>query len=303
MIAITTTPRTNNNGASEGGTFEEDHFRSAGVSNGIRGHKCHGADQAAEARRHSRYVGPVCRYHRRPAARPLPRWPRKISAAKCSAARSRWLLPTISTRPDLSANIARDMLDNQGVEAIIDVAASATALAVRARSRARATRSSSSTARLDPPQQRGLRPLYGALCVRHLRAGQCDRSRHREAGLDTWFFLTADYAFGADLEKDTGAVVTKAGGKVLGSVKHPLNSSDFSSFLLQAQSSKAKVVGLANAGGDTITAIKQAAEFGLTQERRPEAVAAAGLHLRHRQRRSRYRAGPDPGGSVLLGSQ
>jgi branched-chain amino acid transport system substrate-binding protein len=85
------------------------------------------------------------------------------------------------------------------------------------------------------------------------------------AGFDTWFFLTADYAFGQDLEKDTTNVVVKSGGKVLGSVKHPLNTSDFSSFLLQAQSSKAKVVGLANAGGDTINAIKQAAEFGLTK--------------------------------------
>jgi branched-chain amino acid transport system substrate-binding protein len=84
-----------------------------------------------------------------------------------------------------------------------------------------------------------------------------------KSGLDTWFFLTADYAFGQDLEKDTSAVVTKTGGKVLGGVRHPLNTSDFSSFLLQAQASKAKVIGLANAGGDTINAIKQAAEFGL----------------------------------------
>jgi branched-chain amino acid transport system substrate-binding protein len=84
-------------------------------------------------------------------------------------------------------------------------------------------------------------------------------------GLDSWFFLTADYAFGQDLEKDTTNVVLKSGGKVLGSVRHPLNTSDFSSYLLQAQSSKAKVIGLANAGGDTINAIKQAAEFGLTR--------------------------------------
>ena len=83
------------------------------------------------------------------------------------------------------------------------------------------------------------------------------------SGLDTWFFLTADYAFGQDLEKDTTNVVLKSGGKVLGSVRHPLNTSDFSSYLLQAQASKAKVIGLANAGGDTINAIKQAAEFGL----------------------------------------
>jgi branched-chain amino acid transport system substrate-binding protein len=86
-----------------------------------------------------------------------------------------------------------------------------------------------------------------------------------KTGGDTWFFLTADYAFGHALERDTGEVVEKNGGKVLGKVRHPLNTSDFSSFLLQAQSSKAKVVGLANAGGDTINSIKQAAEFGIVK--------------------------------------
>ncbi len=84
-----------------------------------------------------------------------------------------------------------------------------------------------------------------------------------KAGGDSWFFLTADYAFGAALERDTTAVVTAAGGKVVGGVKHPLNTSDFSSFLLQAQASKAKIIGLANAGGDTTNTIKQAAEFGI----------------------------------------
>jgi hypothetical protein len=78
-----------------------------------------------------------------------------------------------------------------------------------------------------------------------------------KTGGDTWFFLTADYAFGHALERDTTAVVSANGGKVLGSVSHPLNTSDFSSFLLQAQASKAKIIGLANAGGDTINAIKQ----------------------------------------------
>jgi branched-chain amino acid transport system substrate-binding protein len=86
-----------------------------------------------------------------------------------------------------------------------------------------------------------------------------------KTGGDTWFFLTADYAFGHALERDTGAAVTAAGGKVLGQVRHPLNTSDFSSFLLQAQSSKAKVIGLANAGGDTINSIKQGAEFGIVK--------------------------------------
>jgi branched-chain amino acid transport system substrate-binding protein len=86
-----------------------------------------------------------------------------------------------------------------------------------------------------------------------------------KSGGDTWFFLTADYAFGHALERDTSAVVEANGGKVLGKVRHPLNSQDFSSFLLQAQSSKAKVIGLANAGGDTINSIKQAAEFGIVK--------------------------------------
>jgi branched-chain amino acid transport system substrate-binding protein len=86
-----------------------------------------------------------------------------------------------------------------------------------------------------------------------------------KTGGDTWFFLTSDYAFGHALERDTMAVVEKNGGKVVGKVRHPLNSNDFSSFLLQAQSSKAKVIGLANAGGDTINSIKQAAEFGIVK--------------------------------------
>ena len=86
-----------------------------------------------------------------------------------------------------------------------------------------------------------------------------------KTGGDTWFFLTSDYAFGHALERDTMAAVEKAGGKVLGKVRHPINTNDFSSFLLQAQSSKAKVIGLANAGGDTINSIKQAAEFGIVK--------------------------------------
>ena len=86
-----------------------------------------------------------------------------------------------------------------------------------------------------------------------------------KTGGDTWFFLTADYAFGYALERDTAAVVEKNGGKVLGKVRHPLNTNDFSSFLLQAQTSKAKVIGLANAGGDTINSIKQASEFGIVK--------------------------------------
>ncbi len=86
-----------------------------------------------------------------------------------------------------------------------------------------------------------------------------------KTGGDTWFFITADYAFGKALERDTAEVVVASGGKVLGQVRHPFPGTDFSSFLLQAQASKAKVIGLANAGGDTINSVKQAAEFGITQ--------------------------------------
>jgi branched-chain amino acid transport system substrate-binding protein len=166
-------------------------------------------------------------------------------------------------KADLSANIARDMLDNQGVEAIIDVAASATALAAGEVAKARnkiIIFNGPGSIRLSneacgPYTVHYVFDTYAQANVTGLAAVK--------TGLDSWFFLTADYAFGHDLEKDTTNVVVKSGGKVLGSVRHALNTSDFSSYLLQAQASKAKVIGLANAGGDTINAIKQAAEFGL----------------------------------------
>jgi branched-chain amino acid transport system substrate-binding protein len=166
-------------------------------------------------------------------------------------------------KADVSASLARDMLDNQGVEMIFDVAASATALAAgeiaKARNKLIIFNGPASVALTNeacgPYTVHYTYDTYGQANVTGLAAVK--------SGLDTWFFLTADYAFGQALEKDTTNVVVKNGGKVLGSVRHPLNTSDFSSFLLQAQASKAKVIGLANAGGDTINAIKQAAEFGL----------------------------------------
>src|SRR5258706_16244032 len=168
-------------------------------------------------------------------------------------------------KADLSANIARDMLDNQGVEAIIDVAASATALAAGEIAKAR----NKIIIFNGPGSIRLTNEACGPYTVHYVfdtfaQANVTGLATVKQ-GLDSWFFLTADYAFGQDLEKDTTNVVLKSGGKVLGSVRHPLNTSDFSSYLLQAQSSKAKVVGLANAGGDTINAIKQASEFGLTK--------------------------------------
>ena len=168
-------------------------------------------------------------------------------------------------KADLAANIARDMLDNQGVEMIFDVAASATALAAGEIAKAR----NKIVMFNGPASIRLSNEACGPYTVHYaydtFAQANVTGLATVKAGFDTWFFLTADYAFGHDLEKDTTNVVLKSGGKVLGSVRHPLNTSDFSSFLLQAQSSKAKVVGLANAGGDTINAIKQAAEFGLTK--------------------------------------
>src|ERR1700757_4307146 len=163
-------------------------------------------------------------------------------------------------KADLAANIARDMLDNQGVEMIYDVAASATALAASEIARARNKIIMFS----GPGSIRLSNEACGPYTVHYVfdtysQANVTGRAVVKQ-GLDSWFFITADYAFGHDLEKDTAAVVQKMGGKVLGDVRHPLNSSDFSSFLLQAQASKAKIVGLANAGGDTTNAIKQASE-------------------------------------------
>jgi branched-chain amino acid transport system substrate-binding protein len=166
-------------------------------------------------------------------------------------------------KADLSANIARDMFDNQGVEMIYDVAASATALAAAEIAKARGKIIMFS----GPGSIRLSNEACGPYTVHYVfdtfAQANVTGLAAVKSGLDTWFFLTADYAFGADLEKDTTNVVQKSGGKVLGSVRHPLNTSDFSSYLLQAQASKAKVIGLANAGGDTINAIKQAAEFGI----------------------------------------
>ncbi len=166
-------------------------------------------------------------------------------------------------KADLAANIARDMFENQGVEMLYDVAASATALAAGEVAKAH----NKIVIFNGPGSIRLSNEACGPYTVHYVfdtfAQANVTGLAAVKSGLDTWFFLTADYAFGQDLEKDTTNVVVKSGGKVLGSVRHPLNTSDFSSFLLQAQASKAKVIGLANAGGDTVNAIKQAAEFGI----------------------------------------
>ena len=168
-------------------------------------------------------------------------------------------------KADLSAAKAREWFDTQKVDMIADVAASATALAaleVAKQKNKIIMFSGPATTRLTNENCTPVSVHY-AYDTYALAAGT-GRGVLKNGG-DTWFFLTADYAFGHSLERDVSEVVKGGGGKVLGSVRHPLNASDFSSFLLQAQASKAKIIGLANAGGDTINSIKSAREFGITR--------------------------------------
>jgi branched-chain amino acid transport system substrate-binding protein len=166
-------------------------------------------------------------------------------------------------KADIAGATAREWFDSQGVEAILDVAASATALAANeiAKARNKIMVFNGPAALRLTNQACGPYSVHYAYDTYSLSKGTGLATV--KGGDDTWFFITADYAFGHDLEKDTAAVVQANGGKVLGSVRHPLNTADFSSYLLQAQNSKAKVIGLANAGADTINAIKQAREFGI----------------------------------------
>jgi branched-chain amino acid transport system substrate-binding protein len=168
-------------------------------------------------------------------------------------------------KPDVGGAIARQWYDNDKVDAIVDVPTSSVALAVQDVARERkkvflisGAASSDLTGKACSPT--GIHWTYDTVALANGTG-----SAVVKAGGDTWFFITADYAFGHALERDTSAVVTANGGKVLGAVRVPLNTPDFSSYLLQAQASKAKIVGLANAGGDTINSIKQAAEFGLVE--------------------------------------
>src|SRR5688500_8428475 len=168
-------------------------------------------------------------------------------------------------KPDVGSGIARQWLDQDKVDVIVDVPNSGVALALN-----------------QIIKEKGKALLVSGAATADLTGKACSPNTIHwtydtwalangtgnaivKTGGDSWFFLTADYAFGHALERDTEAVVTKAGGKVLGKVRHPLNTQDFSSFLLQAQASKAKIIGLANAGGDTTNAIKQAAEFGIVK--------------------------------------
>jgi branched-chain amino acid transport system substrate-binding protein len=166
-------------------------------------------------------------------------------------------------KPDLASSIARRWYDVENVDMITELTTSSVALAIHELSKEKKKIDivvGAATSRLtgDACQPYGFHWAYDTHALGVGTGGALTK-----AGGDTWFFLTADYAFGYALEKDTSEIVTANGGKVVGSVRVPLNSSDFSSFLLQAQSSKAKIVGLANAGLDTTNSIKQASEFGI----------------------------------------
>ncbi|MBR0716290.1 ABC transporter substrate-binding protein [Bradyrhizobium liaoningense] len=166
-------------------------------------------------------------------------------------------------KPDLAVSIARRWYDVENVDMITELTTSSVALAIHELSKEKKKIDivvGAATSRLtgDACQPYGFHWAYDTHALGVGTGGALTK-----AGGNTWFFLTADYAFGYALEKDTSDIVTANGGKVVGSVRVPLNSSDFSSFLLQAQSSKAKIVGLANAGLDTTNSIKQAAEFGI----------------------------------------
>jgi branched-chain amino acid transport system substrate-binding protein len=166
-------------------------------------------------------------------------------------------------KPDIGSNTVRQWIDVDKVDVIVDVPTSSVALAVN-----------------EIVKEKNKVFLVSGAASSDLTGSRCTPNTVHwtydtwalangtgnaivKTGGDTWFFLTADYAFGHALERDTSAVVIKNGGKVVGQVRHPFPGQDFSSFLLQAQASKAKIIGLANAGADTINSIKQAAEFGI----------------------------------------
>jgi branched-chain amino acid transport system substrate-binding protein len=200
--------------------------------------------------------------------------PGSVAAAKMAAADFMKDHPNVKVdvvsgdhqnKADIGSQIANQWYDVGGVDMIVDVPNSGVALAI-----AEVTRQKNKVFVGSGPASSD---LTGPKCSPNtvhwtydtwMLANGTGKAIVKTGG-DTWFFLTSDYAFGHALERDTSAVVEANGGKVLGKVRHPINTNDFSSFLLQAQSSKAKVIGLANAGGDTINSIKQAAEFGIVK--------------------------------------
>jgi branched-chain amino acid transport system substrate-binding protein len=178
-----------------------------------------------------------------------------------------WKIDVLSgdhqNKPDIATNMARQWIDVDKVDMITDTPNSGVALAVSTLVREKNIVLVNSGAATADLTGKACSPNTVSVTYDTYMLANGTGKALTKAGGDSWFFLTSDYAFGHALERDTAAVVTANGGKVLGGVRHPINTSDFSSFLLQAQASKAKVIGLANAGGDTTNAIKQAAEFGI----------------------------------------
>ena len=168
-------------------------------------------------------------------------------------------------KPDVGSNVARQWYDQDGVDVILDVPTSSVALAINQITREKNKIFLNSGAASSDLTGTQCSPNTIHWAYDTVQLGNVTGGAMVKQGGDTWFFLTADYAFGHALERDTTAVVQKAGGKVLGGVRTPFPGQDYSSFLLQAQASRAKVIGLANAGGDTVNSIKQASEFGITQ--------------------------------------
>ncbi|MDA9433588.1 ABC transporter permease [Bradyrhizobium sp. CCBAU 51627] len=171
-------------------------------------------------------------------------------------------------KADAGATISRRWLDSESVEVILDVPNSAVALAVQGITREKkkvflATGAATSRLTGDECSGTGIHWTYDTYAL-----SQGTTKAIAKLGSKTWFFLSADYSLGAQLEADSRKVIESTGARVVGAVKHPINTPDFSSFLLQAQSSKAEVIALANAGGDFINAVKQASEFGITKEQK-----------------------------------
>jgi len=168
-------------------------------------------------------------------------------------------------KPDVGSQVARQWYDTDKVDVIVDVPNSGVALAVNQITRDKGKAFLVSGAATSDLTGKACSPNTVHWTYDTWMLANGTGSAIVKTGGDSWFFITADYAFGQALERDTEAVVLKNGGKVLGKVRAPLNTQDFSSFLLQAQASKAEIIGLANAGGDTINSIKQASEFGITK--------------------------------------
>jgi branched-chain amino acid transport system substrate-binding protein len=191
----------------------------------------------------------------------------KMAVEDSGLAAKGWKIDVLSAdhqnKPDVGVNIARQWIDVDKLDAVVDTPTSSVALAVSNLVKEKNSILINSGGASADITGKACTPNTLSVTYDTYMLANGTGKALTKAGGDSWFFLTADYAFGHALERDTAATVTANGGKVLGGVKHPLNTSDFSSFLLQAQSSKAKVIGLANAGGDTTNAIKQAAEFGI----------------------------------------